>query len=91
MRIQSIERAIAILELFKKNKQLGLAEITKLIGLSNSTLHTIIKTLEEGNLLRQDKDTKKYQLGYSVLELGMKQHTELELNRNALAPPKTIK
>jgi DNA-binding IclR family transcriptional regulator len=86
MRIQSIERAVAVLDLFKTNKQLGLAEITKLIGLSNSTLHTIIKTLEQGNLLKQDKDTKKYQLGYSILELGMKQYTELDFNRNSLGP-----
>lgn len=86
MGIQSIERAIAILELFKKNKQLGLAEITELIGLSKTTIHTIIKTLEENNLLRQDKDTKKYQLGYSILELGIKQSAELDINKTALGP-----
>jgi DNA-binding IclR family transcriptional regulator len=86
MGIQSIERAIAVLELFKNNKQLGLAEITQLIGLSKTTIHTIIKTLEEKNLLRQDKDIKKYRLGYSILELGLKQNTELDINRNALGP-----
>ena len=86
MGIQSVERAISILELFKKDKQLGLAEITKSIGLSKSTLHTIIKTLEANNLLRQDKDTKKYQLGYSILELGIRQGNELDINKNALGP-----
>jgi DNA-binding IclR family transcriptional regulator len=86
MGIQSIERAVAVLELFKKNKQLGLAEITELIGLSKTTIHNIIKTLEENDLLRQNKKTKTYQLGYSILELGLKQNTELDINRNALGP-----
>jgi DNA-binding IclR family transcriptional regulator len=36
--------------------------------------------------LRQDKETNKYQLGYSILELGLKQNTDLDINRNAIGP-----
>jgi DNA-binding IclR family transcriptional regulator len=86
MGIQSIERAISVLDLFKENKQLGLAEIAENVGLSKTTIHNIIKTLEENDFLRQNKKTKTYQLGYSILELGLKQNTELDINRNALGP-----
>ena len=84
--IQSIDRAGSILELFKNHKQLDLNEITELIGLSKSTLHTIIKTLEKNRLLKKDTTTKKYQLGYQILELGLKQLSELEINNSAASP-----
>ncbi len=90
MLIQSIDRAIGILELFKEHKQLDLSEITKLMGLSKSTLHTIINTLFEKHLLRRDGNTKKYQLGYSILELGLKQLAELEIYKQAAVPLKKL-
>lgn len=90
MLIQSIDRAIAILELFKNHKQLDLSEITEFIGLSKSTIHTIIKTLEENHILRKDEKTKKYQLGYSILELGLKQLAELDINNHATQPLKKL-
>lgn len=90
MLIQSVDRAVAILDLFKKHKQLDLGEITKLIGLSKSTVHTLIKTLEEKNLLRKDESTKKYKLGYSILELGLKQLAELDINKHATQPLKKL-
>ncbi len=90
MLIQSIDRAIAILELFKNHKQLDLSEITEFIGLSKSTIHTIIKALEENHILRKDESTKKYQLGYSILELGLKQLAELDINNHATQPLKKL-
>ena len=90
MLIQSIDRAIAILELFKTHKQLDLSEITESMGLSKSTIHTIIKSLEENHLLRKDENTKKYQLGYSILELGLKQLAELEINKYSAQPLRKI-
>ena len=86
MLIQSIDRAIGILELFKKHKQLDLSEITELTGLSKSTLHTIINTMVEKQLLRKNENTKHYQLGYSILELGLKQLAELEIYKQADLP-----
>jgi len=88
--IQSIDRAVSILEMFKKHKQLDLGKITELIGLSKSTVHTIIKTLENNHLLRKDDATKKYQLGYQILELGLKQLSELDINNSAAASIKKL-
>lgn len=90
MLIQSIDRAIAILELFKMHTQLDLSEITLLIGLPKSTIHTIINTLVEKRVLRKNENTKQYQLGYSILELGLKQLAELEIYRQAVLPLKNL-
>jgi DNA-binding IclR family transcriptional regulator len=90
MLIQSIDRAIGILELFKKHKELDLSEITELLGLSKSTIHSIINTLAEKQVLRKIENTKKYQLGYSILELGLKQLAELEIYKQAVLPLKKL-
>ena len=45
MRIQSIDRAISVLNLFKNSpRPLSLAEITDSLGLVKTTVHTIAKT-----------------------------------------------
>ena len=90
MLIQSVDRAIGILELFKTHKQLDLGEITELIGLSKSTIHTIINTLVEKHLLRKNEKSKKYQLGYSILELGLKQLAELDIYKQVALPLKKL-
>lgn len=90
MLIQSIDRAIGILELFKNHKHLDLTEITELIGLPKSTIHTIINTLVEKQLLRKDENTKQYQIGYSILELGLKQLAELDIYKQAALPLKKL-
>ncbi len=84
MSIQSIERAINILNLFRDNKNLlSLGEIAESMGLAKTTVHTIVKTLARKGFLFQDEHSKKYSLGFSLFELGMKQAGNLEINRNA--------
>ena len=87
MRIQSIERAIGILNLFKANRSsLSLAEIASGMGIAKTTIHTILKTLEYNGFLRQDIYTKKYSLGFALFELGALQATNMRINRNSSKP-----
>ncbi|EMK0351913.1 helix-turn-helix domain-containing protein, partial [Citrobacter amalonaticus] len=45
--IQSVERALQILDLFNEQAtELKITEISKLMGLSKSTLHSLLKTLQ---------------------------------------------
>lgn len=84
MRIQSIERAISVLNLFKHHaRPLGLAEIAESLGLVKTTVHTIVKTLEENGFLLKDRATRRYQLGFALLELGSIQAANLEINQRA--------
>jgi DNA-binding IclR family transcriptional regulator len=84
MRIQSIDRAISVLNLFKNSpRALSLAEITDSLGLVKTTVHTIAKTLEENGFLLKDPATRRYQLGFALLELGTIQAANLEINQRA--------
>lgn len=91
MRIQSIDRAVAILNLFRNGRSaLSLMEIAAALGIAKTTVHTIVKTLEYNGLLHQDMHSKKYSLGFALFELGTIQAANLVINRNASKPMHTL-
>ncbi len=71
MSIQSVHRALTILNLFTYERpSLGITEISRSMDLAKPTIHGLVKTmLDEGFLLR-DEETRKYRLGPKVYELG---------------------
>ena len=70
-RIQSIDRAVAILECFnEEKKELRLSEISEKLGLNKSTVHGIATTLKYHGFISQDKETQKYRLGIRFIEFG---------------------
>ena len=75
--IQSVARAIEILKCFEGSSELGVTEISKLIGLHKSTVYGLISTLETYQLLEQDKTTGKYRLGVELFRLGSHVNTDL--------------
>ncbi len=69
--IQSVERAVDILELFLVTKpELSIKEISEKLDLSKSTVHGIIKTLEHRGYLQQNPEDLKYKPGIKLFELG---------------------
>lgn len=85
-RVQSIDRAVAILECFsEEKKELKLTEISDKLGLNKSTVHGIISTLKYHGFISQDEETQRYKLGIRFIEFG-----ELVVNsmniRNAALP-----
>ncbi|WP_338471194.1 IclR family transcriptional regulator [Niallia sp. XMNu-256] len=69
--IQSVARAADILELFVGTyPELSIKEISDYLGLSKSTVHGLIKTLEHRGYLQQNPENQKYQLGIKLLQLG---------------------
>jgi len=87
MRVQSIDRAIGILNLFRASRSsLSLSEIATAMGIVKTTIHTIVKTMEYHGFLHQDMYSKKYSLGHSLFELGTIQSANLSINRNASKP-----
>ncbi|TCW06501.1 IclR family transcriptional regulator [Raoultella sp. BIGb0138] len=71
MSIQSVSRASAILKLFREHEKLSIAQIALLMNLSKTTVHGLVKTLEEEKLLQQDAKSRLYSLGHINYELGM--------------------
>jgi IclR family KDG regulon transcriptional repressor len=64
-RVQSIDRAIAVLNCFSlKRQELRLTEIADELDLNKSTAHGIITTLKYHGLIDQDEESQKYRLGF---------------------------
>lgn len=79
-RIQSIERAHAVLSLFiNEKKSLGISDFSKLLALPKTTVQGIVQTLCHLGYLEKDHETGKYRLGPYVFQLGMKYATNLDL------------
>lgn len=75
--IQSVGRAIQILKCFESYDELGLTDISKLIGLHKSTTFGLISTLEAFKLLERKPSNGKYKLGIEVFRLSTKVNVDL--------------
>ena len=84
-RIQSIERAAAILRLLSgRSRRLGVVEIAGQLGLPKTTVHGILKTLRDVGFVEQDQESGKYQLGAALLHMGSSYLDGNELRTRAL-------
>jgi len=82
--IQSIERSIQILNCFKGNHpELTLNEIASELNLNKSTVHGILNTLKQYELVEQDEERGKYRLGMHLLVLGNRLLDRLEIRKVA--------
>lgn len=71
VRVQSIDRAVAILECFSENKrELKLSEIANRLDLNKSTVHGLLNTLKYHGFIDQDEITQKYRLGIRFMVYG---------------------
>jgi DNA-binding IclR family transcriptional regulator len=87
MKIQSVYRAMRILSLFTfSTPRLGISEISRAVNLHKGTVQGLVKTLADGGFLQQDQETRKYQLGLKIYELGFITAGNLEINRQASNP-----
>lgn len=69
--IQSVERALQILNLFnEQTTELKITDISKQMGLSKSTLHSLLKTLQLHGYIDQNPENGKYRLGMKLVERG---------------------
>ncbi|GMG83148.1 DNA-binding transcriptional repressor XynR [Paralimibaculum aggregatum] len=78
--VQSIARAATILETVALAREgIGLADLSKAVGLHSSTAFHIAKTLHMQGFLRQDPETKKYRIGARLFSLAAGALDEQEL------------
>lgn len=70
--IQSVDRAIAILDRIAVAGQAGIAlkDISQGVGVNSSTVHHLLVTLIQRQMIEQDPDSKRYRLGIHLIELG---------------------
>jgi DNA-binding IclR family transcriptional regulator len=78
--VQSLGRAFSILEEVAHHREgIGLAELSKLVGLHNSTTFHLAKTLVSLGYLRQEKDNKRYRIGRPLFALAASALDEIEM------------
>lgn len=71
VRVQSIDRAVAILECFTENKrELKLSDIAQTLDLKKSTVHGLLNTMKYHGFIEQDEITQKYRLGTRFIVYG---------------------
>ncbi len=71
MPIQSVDRAISILNAFSITEaQLGVTELSHRLGLHKSTVHRLLASLQKGGLVERDPRNRKYSLGIRLIELA---------------------
>lgn len=85
--IQSVYRAIQILGLFSfAVPRLGISEISRSLDLPKGTVQNLVRTLTGEGFLQQDVETRRYQLGLKIYELGVILAGSLEINQKASTP-----
>jgi DNA-binding IclR family transcriptional regulator len=78
--VQSLGRAFAILEEVARHREgIGLADLSKLVGLHNSTTFHLAKTMVSLGYIRQEKDTKRYRVGRPLFALAASALDEIEM------------
>jgi DNA-binding IclR family transcriptional regulator len=84
--VQSIGRGFAIMEEIARNRDgIGLAELSKRVGLHNSTTFHLVKTMVSLGYVRQMKDSKRYRIGRPLFALAASALDEIEMT--SLATP----
>lgn len=78
--IQSLVRAFAILEEVARSRDgISLADLSKRVGLHNSTTFHLAKTMATLGYIRQSRDTKRYRVGRSLFALAAGAFDEAEM------------
>lgn len=68
--VQSVDRAVTILEIIARTGLAGVTEIATEIGVHKSTASRIVSTLEARGLVEQDHSRGRYRLGLGILRLA---------------------
>lgn len=80
--VQSVERAISILESFSASEpELGVGEISRRVGIPKSTVFRLLATLEDRELISQNPETGLYRLGIGLLVLANNAMITTDLQR----------
>jgi DNA-binding IclR family transcriptional regulator len=77
--VVSVDRAIELLMLLAKNQRaMGVTELSKLLKVQKSTIHSLLQTLLLRGIVRQI-DNGRYALGFGLIQLGEACAEQLDL------------
>jgi len=79
--LSSVTNAARLLKQFSaREREFGVSELARRLGLGKSTVHRLLVTLAEQHLVEQDEVSGKYRLGLAIYDLGAAVATGLDLH-----------
>jgi len=81
--VQSVDRALTILEVLARVGEAGVTDIAAELGVHKSTAFRLVATLEQHRLVEQSSDRGKYRLGVGMLRLAGATTARLDLVQEA--------
>jgi DNA-binding IclR family transcriptional regulator len=68
--VQSVDRALSILQILARHGEAGVTEIAAELGVHKSTAFRLVATLESHGMVEQNDERGKYRLGVGILRLA---------------------
>ena len=81
--VQSVDRALGILEVLARTGESGVTELAVELGVHKSTAFRLVATLEAHRLVEQTSDRGRYRLGMGILRLAGATTARLDLVQEA--------
>jgi DNA-binding IclR family transcriptional regulator len=79
--VQSVDRALLVLEILARLGQAGVTEIAAELGVHKSTVSRLVAVLEARNFVEQVSDRGPYRLGFAITRLARASGGNLDLGR----------
>jgi DNA-binding IclR family transcriptional regulator len=83
--VQSVDRALSILEILARRGHAGVTEIGKELGVHKSTAFRLLAVLESRGFVEQSEDRGSYRLGFGIVRLAGSITAQLDLTRQGRA------
>jgi DNA-binding IclR family transcriptional regulator len=81
--VQSVDRALTILEILARRRDAGVTDIGKELGVHKSTAFRLLAVLESRGFVEQSEDRGTYRLGFGVVRLAGTITAQLDLTRQS--------
>ncbi|WP_020172749.1 IclR family transcriptional regulator [Gordonia polyisoprenivorans] len=79
--VQSVDRALQILELIGQHGAAGVTELAAELGVHKSTVSRVIGSLEARGFVEQEPGGRKYRIGFTVVRLASSTSATLDLSK----------
>lgn len=81
--VQSVDRALTVLEIVGKLGSAGVTEIATELGVHKSTVSRLIAVLESRGFVEQLSDRGKYRLGFAIVRLAGSTSAQMDLAKES--------
>lgn len=88
--VQSVDRAVSVLELLALQGEAGVTEMAAELGVHKSTAFRLVSALELRGLVEQSAERGKYRLGFGIVRLAGATVGQLDLTQQGRAVCETL-